>query len=44
MHEAKQARDLSVEDLRDVFSVSYEMAGGTAVLGAVLRYLCSVVK
>ena len=26
LHEAKQARDLSVEDLRDVFSVSYEMA------------------
>jgi predicted transcriptional regulator len=26
LREAKQARDLSVEDLRDVFSVSYEMA------------------
>jgi hypothetical protein len=26
LHEAKDARDLSVEDLRDVFSVSYEMA------------------
>ena len=26
LYEAKQARDLSVEDLRDVFSVSYEMA------------------
>ena len=26
LHEAKNARDLSVEDLRDVFSVSYEMA------------------
>jgi predicted transcriptional regulator/transcriptional regulator with XRE-family HTH domain len=26
LQEAKEARDLSVEDLRDVFSVSYEMA------------------
>lgn len=26
LHEAKQERDLAVEDLRDVFSVSYEMA------------------
>ena len=26
LNDAKQARDLSVEDLRDVFSVSYEMA------------------
>ncbi len=26
LREAKEARDLSVEDLRDVFSVSYEMA------------------
>ncbi len=26
LHEAKRARSLSVEDLRDVFSVSYEMA------------------
>ncbi|MGO9159762.1 MAG: helix-turn-helix domain-containing protein [Streptosporangiaceae bacterium] len=26
LHRAKEARDLSVEDLRDVFSVSYEMA------------------
>jgi XRE family transcriptional regulator, fatty acid utilization regulator len=26
LQEAKQARDLSVEDLRDVYSVSYEMA------------------
>ena len=26
LYEAKDARDLSVEDLRDVFSVSYEMA------------------
>ncbi len=26
LHRARQARDLSVEDLRDVFSVSYEMA------------------
>jgi XRE family transcriptional regulator, fatty acid utilization regulator len=26
LHGAKQARDLAVEDLRDVFSVSYEMA------------------
>jgi XRE family transcriptional regulator, fatty acid utilization regulator len=26
LRQAKQARDLSVEDLRDVFSVSYEMA------------------
>jgi XRE family transcriptional regulator, fatty acid utilization regulator len=26
LHNAKQARDMAVEDLRDVFSVSYEMA------------------